>query len=182
MNWSNTIESRVLTSIATYEKKVPGLKPICNYPHDAIAPHCLKQSNGSKSSTVFRSADAIIHLPAAIVYTSCDLYYNRIMDYWHAVCVGCTKMGRVNTGWDRFEYKLVVHWVWTSTRPAVYKLMHFCISVYRTNTFPLIHAGFFHAFFNLIALTPLLERFEAEYGTLTSLALFAGRRLYLRKN
>lgn len=47
--------------------------------------------------------------------------------------------------------------------------------VYRTNTFPLVHAGFFHAFCNILALTPLLERFEAEYGTLTTLALFMGR-------
>lgn len=47
--------------------------------------------------------------------------------------------------------------------------------VYRTNTFPLVHAGFFHAFMNILALTPLLERFEAEYGTLTTLALFLGR-------
>jgi glycosylphosphatidylinositol transamidase len=28
---------------------------------------------------------------------------------------------------------------------------------------------------NVIALTPLLERFEAEHGTLTSLLLFFGR-------
>lgn len=48
-------------------------------------------------------------------------------------------------------------------------------AVYRTNTFPLVHAGFFHAFMNILALTPLLERFEAEYGTLTTLALFLGR-------
>ncbi|CAL3971688.1 unnamed protein product [Diplocarpon coronariae] len=47
-------------------------------------------------------------------------------------------------------------------------------SMYRTNTFPLVHAGFLHAFLNILALTPLLERFEAEYGTLTSLALFMG--------
>ncbi|KAL2072333.1 hypothetical protein VTL71DRAFT_11676 [Oculimacula yallundae] len=47
-------------------------------------------------------------------------------------------------------------------------------SMYRTNTFPLIHAGFFHAFMNILALTPLLERFEAEHGTLTTLALFMG--------
>ncbi|CAG8954185.1 hypothetical protein HYFRA_00005805 [Hymenoscyphus fraxineus] len=47
-------------------------------------------------------------------------------------------------------------------------------TMYRTNTFPLIHRGVFHTFFNLIALAPLLERFEAEYGTLTSLALFVG--------
>ncbi len=47
--------------------------------------------------------------------------------------------------------------------------------VYRTNTFPLVHANFFHAFMNILALTPLLERFEAEFGTLTTLALFLGR-------
>jgi len=47
-------------------------------------------------------------------------------------------------------------------------------TMYRTNTFPLVHAGFFHAFMNILALTPLLERFEAEYGTLTTLALFLG--------
>lgn len=29
---------------------------------------------------------------------------------------------------------------------------------------------------NVLALTPLLERFEAEYGTLTTLALFLGRK------
>lgn len=48
--------------------------------------------------------------------------------------------------------------------------------VYRTNTFPLVHAGFFHAFMNILALTPLLERFEAEHGTLVTLALFMGRK------
>ncbi|KFY03423.1 hypothetical protein O988_01476 [Pseudogymnoascus sp. VKM F-3808] len=47
-------------------------------------------------------------------------------------------------------------------------------TLYRTNTFPLIHAGLFHAFLNTIALVPLLERFETEHGTLTSLLLFFG--------
>lgn len=51
--------------------------------------------------------------------------------------------------------------------------------VYRTNTFPLVHVGFFHALMNILALTPLLERFEAEYGTLTTLALFLGRMCFL---
>lgn len=32
---------------------------------------------------------------------------------------------------------------------------------------------------NVLALTPLLERFESEYGTLTSLALFFGREPHL---
>lgn len=47
--------------------------------------------------------------------------------------------------------------------------------VYRLNTYPLIHLGFLHAFFNTIALLPLLERFEAEHGTLLTGAMFAGR-------
>ena len=51
--------------------------------------------------------------------------------------------------------------------------------VYRTNTFPLVHVGFFHALWNILGLTPLLERFEAEYGTLTTLALFLGRMYFL---
>lgn len=39
--------------------------------------------------------------------------------------------------------------------------------------------GFFHALLNILALTPLLERFEAEHGTLTSVALFIGREYWL---
>ena len=48
--------------------------------------------------------------------------------------------------------------------------------MYRLNTFPLIHMGFLHMFFNTICLVPLLERFEAEHGTLNTLALFLGRK------
>lgn len=48
--------------------------------------------------------------------------------------------------------------------------------MYRVNTFPLIHQNLLHAFFNILALAPLLERFETEFGTLTSLALFFGRQ------
>ncbi|OTA65941.1 hypothetical protein K449DRAFT_391913 [Hypoxylon sp. EC38] len=47
-------------------------------------------------------------------------------------------------------------------------------TMYRVNTFPLIHINFFHALFNILSLTPLLERFETEFGTLTSFALFFG--------
>jgi membrane associated rhomboid family serine protease len=50
------------------------------------------------------------------------------------------------------------------------------VAAYRINTFPLIHLNFFHMLFNVIALAPLLERFESEYGTLTSLAMFFGRK------
>lgn len=49
-------------------------------------------------------------------------------------------------------------------------------TMYRLNTFPLIHMGFFHMLMDTICLVPLLERFEAEWGTLTTLALFMGRK------
>ena len=49
------------------------------------------------------------------------------------------------------------------------------LSVYRLNTYPLVHLGFIHTIFNLIALVPLLERFEAEHGTLLTTAFFVGR-------
>jgi membrane associated rhomboid family serine protease len=51
--------------------------------------------------------------------------------------------------------------------------------VYRLNTYPVIHRGLVHALINAAALTPLMERFEVEYGTLTALALFIGREHYL---
>lgn len=47
--------------------------------------------------------------------------------------------------------------------------------VYRTNTFPLIHINLFHMVVNVVALVPLLDRFECEHGTITTLALFFGR-------
>jgi len=47
-------------------------------------------------------------------------------------------------------------------------------SMYRLNTFVLIHMGFWHMLMDTICLVPLLERFEAEWGTLTSVALFMG--------
>jgi glycosylphosphatidylinositol transamidase len=51
-------------------------------------------------------------------------------------------------------------------------------SMYRLNTFPLIHLGFFHMLMDTICLVPLLERFESEFGTLTSVALFMGREFF----
>lgn len=46
--------------------------------------------------------------------------------------------------------------------------------MHRLNTYPLLHLGFFHFIFNIIALVPLLERFEAEFGTLVAIVLFTG--------
>ncbi|EAS36353.3 rhomboid protein 2 [Coccidioides immitis RS] len=59
---------------------------------------------------------------------------------------------------------------WGALKPSEVSLM----SMHRLNTYPIVHQGFIHAFLNILALTPLLERFEAEYGTLTSLAMFFG--------
>ena len=51
--------------------------------------------------------------------------------------------------------------------------------MYRLNTYPLIHIGFVHVFLNTISIVPLLERFEAEHGTLLTAAFFGGRKLWL---
>ena len=59
------------------------------------------------------------------------------------------------------------------------RLMEFLRLVYRLNTYPLIHLGFLHAFLNAIALVPLMERFEAEHGTLLTGAMFLGRMMFI---
>lgn len=48
-------------------------------------------------------------------------------------------------------------------------------AAYRVNTFPFVHVNFIHALADILALTPLMERFESEHGTLTSVAMFIGR-------
>lgn len=52
-------------------------------------------------------------------------------------------------------------------------------TVHRLNLFPLMHLGFLHMLFNILAVTPLLERFEAEFGTIVTLSLFTGRKIHL---
>lgn len=47
-------------------------------------------------------------------------------------------------------------------------------TLYRLNTYPLIHTGFFHMLVNVAGLLYLLDSFESQHGTLTSLALFFG--------
>ncbi|KAL9110130.1 MAG: hypothetical protein Q9227_005324 [Pyrenula ochraceoflavens] len=47
-------------------------------------------------------------------------------------------------------------------------------TLHRLNTYPFIHAGLLHTLFNLFALTPLMDRFESEHGTLLTAALFSG--------
>ena len=55
------------------------------------------------------------------------------------------------------------------------KLTRYRSSVYRLNTYPLIHLGFLHTLLNTLSLAPLLERFEADHGTLLTAAMFVGR-------
>ncbi|KAK5129766.1 hypothetical protein LTR08_002832 [Meristemomyces frigidus] len=47
-------------------------------------------------------------------------------------------------------------------------------TLYRLNTYPLIHKDILHFLLNTIALVPLLERFESEHGTIVTIALFTG--------
>jgi GPI-anchor transamidase subunit GAA1 len=61
---------------------------------------------------------------------------------------------------------------WGSLKPSVIGI--FTGGMHRLNTYIFIHTGFFHMFFNTLALVPLMERFEKECGTLTSIALWAG--------
>ena len=37
--------------------------------------------------------------------------------------------------------------------------------MHRLNLFPLMHLNFFHMAINLVAIAPLLERFEVKFGT-----------------
>lgn len=46
--------------------------------------------------------------------------------------------------------------------------------MHRLNTYPLLHLGFFHLLLNAIAVIPLVERFEAENGSLVTLLLLTG--------
>jgi membrane associated rhomboid family serine protease len=59
-----------------------------------------------------------------------------------------------------------------------HQTLTFLSAVHRLNLFPVMHLNFFHMIFNLVALAPLLERFESEFGTLVTLALFTGRKKY----
>ncbi|KAM0717541.1 hypothetical protein Q7P37_007393 [Cladosporium fusiforme] len=47
-------------------------------------------------------------------------------------------------------------------------------TLYRLNTYPFLHKNVFHFLLNTIAFVPLLERFEAENGTIVTLLLFTG--------
>lgn len=87
---------------------------------------------------------------------------------WSVVQWGALIPEEINLGTSMFDSMLYTGEYWARADFMV-------LLVYRLNTYPIIHTGFFHAFFNALAVTPLLERFEAEHGTLTAIALFIGR-------
>ncbi|KAK3720664.1 putative rhomboid protease [Vermiconidia calcicola] len=52
-------------------------------------------------------------------------------------------------------------------------------TLYRLNTFPLLHKTLFHYLLNTISLSPLLERFESDHGTIVTILLFTGAFGYI---
>lgn len=50
---------------------------------------------------------------------------------------------------------------------------------HRANTYPFVHAGIISALLNILVSAPLIQRFETQHGTLTTLALFFGRELMI---
>ena len=54
------------------------------------------------------------------------------------------------------------------------KIGLFSGGMYRLNTFVFVHRGLLHLLLNMLALVPLMERWESEWGTLTGLALWLG--------
>ncbi|KAF2087200.1 hypothetical protein K490DRAFT_42718 [Saccharata proteae CBS 121410] len=63
---------------------------------------------------------------------------------------------------------------WLPARCALIPDQVSLTAAFRLNTYPLTHLGFFHVLFNVLAIVPLLERFESEHGTLVSFVLFTG--------
>ena len=90
-------------------------------------------------------------------------------------------MGCSGAGGGQLGNEYVLHFLRCSNHSAEHSIFfeEFADSshsaVYRLNTYPLIHLGFFHMLLNTIALAPLLERFEADHGTLLTAAMFVGR-------
>lgn len=156
--------------------------PLLDWNHQTLDPvldyRGLPSQHGSNITSVLCCSHALLHFQTTIIYERGYIRHSSSMDSESVACSRYCTMGSFNTERDRISLQFV---------PLVFcQVIQFwkdkadlcCNLVYRTNTFPLVHAGFFHAFMNILALTPLLERFEAEYGTLTTLALFLGR-MYL---
>ncbi|KAF1808494.1 hypothetical protein P152DRAFT_443767 [Eremomyces bilateralis CBS 781.70] len=71
-----------------------------------------------------------------------------------------------------FFLSILLPWIppWGALTPSKVNLA----TLHRLSTYPLLHVNLFHIILNLLALTPLLERFEAEHGSLNALILFSG--------
>ncbi|KAK3073815.1 putative rhomboid protease [Teratosphaeriaceae sp. CCFEE 6253] len=68
---------------------------------------------------------------------------------------------------------------WLTTWGALIPLEIGITTLYRLNTYPLLHASLLHYALNTLALVPLLERFESEHGTIVTTLLFTGAFGYL---
>ena len=83
----------------------------------------------------------------------------------------------LQSAWNVVQWGALVPKAITGVFMPRYSTNNYIILVYRLNTYPLIHLGFLHSLLNTIALVPLMERFEAEHGTLLTGAMFLGRKL-----
>lgn len=105
----------------------------------------------------------------------------ELQSVWDVVQWGALVPQKVNLGTSMFCNSFLIHKISMNVYPGgrgTQMLITMMLeSVYRLNTYPLIHLGFIHVFLNAIALLPLLERFEAEHGTLLTGVIFAGRAL-----
>lgn len=85
--------------------------------------------------------------------------YILILCFQVEVRVNCTSFG-----WEE-EICVKKGVLWADVLPA-----------HRLTTYAFMHVGLIHLIVNLAIITPLLDRFESEYGTLTTFALFTGRK------
>jgi hypothetical protein len=144
----------------------------------------LQSRNGPERAQFQPGACPILRVPAALVHKADSRRRGGALDTRTSVCVGCAEMGSTRS--QRGQ-----HSKWYGSQGGSCRGQASRLSVgsgvvvngkwkmagfHRINTYPFIHLGLTHAILNIVSLTPLLERFESEYGTLTTLALFTGRR------
>lgn len=106
----------------------------------------------------------------------------ELQQVWNVIQWGALIPQEINLATSRFRYRVAssIHLTRSTVCTGVTDIRY--TTVYRLNTYPLIHRGFLHAFFNTLALVPLLERFESEHGTLLTAAMFGGRRSSLSQS
>ncbi len=141
--------------------------------------------NGTYTSSIQSRSTKVLHLQASAPHPCLPLSDRPILDLGASERVERGTMGRAHSEGDQSWYKYVyTERLFAASCPSLEAMSGNAAStdglvlrlVYRLNTYPLIHLGFLHAFLNAIALVPLMERFEAEHGTLLTGAMFLGRK------